>query len=195
MISRKLLSWLGDTLRPSRIGKTAARLGETQKNIQRATTMSSQASGNSPFPWTDSYLLGYPPMDDTHREFVDIVDEMLKSDKQAAALMQRFSEHAERHFTQEREWMESTEFPAAGCHADEHDKVMASVKGVLEQIAKGDISNALPLAHALKDWFPGHADYMDASLGQWMAKRRMGGVPVVLRRNILARDDAAGDRA
>ena len=28
-------------------------------------------------PWTDNYLLGHAPMDDTHREFVEIVDAML----------------------------------------------------------------------------------------------------------------------
>ena len=25
-------------------------------------------------PWTDAFLLGYEPMDDTHREFVEIVE-------------------------------------------------------------------------------------------------------------------------
>jgi len=32
---------------------------------------------------------------------------------------------------------------------------------------------------------PGHADYMDASLSQWMCKKKLGGTPIVLRRNIL----------
>ena len=27
--------------------------------------------------WTDAFLLGYEPMDDTHREFVEIVDKLL----------------------------------------------------------------------------------------------------------------------
>ena len=32
------------------------------------------------FQWTDAYLLGYQPMDETHREFVEIVDAMLAAD-------------------------------------------------------------------------------------------------------------------
>ena len=28
-------------------------------------------------PWTDNYLLGHAPMDDTHREFVDLADEVV----------------------------------------------------------------------------------------------------------------------
>jgi hemerythrin len=43
------------------------------------------------------------------------------------------------------------------------------------------------LAAALADWFPSHADYMDAPLAQWMSKRKLGGVPVVVRRNIVSR--------
>lgn len=148
----------------------------------------------SPFPWSDTYLLGYPPMDETHREFVTIVEALLSSGADAAALLERFAEHAERHFSQEREWMESTDFPAAECHANEHDAVMNSVRGVMEQAKAGDTSRVASLAQALKDWFPGHADYMDASLAQWMAKRKMGGVPVVLRRNILPREEAASQK-
>jgi hemerythrin len=40
------------------------------------------------------------------------------------------------------------------------------------------------LAEALVGWFPGHADYMDAALSHWLAKRSFGGAPVVLRRSV-----------
>ena len=36
---------------------------------------------------------------------------------------------------------------------------------------------------AVKDWFPGHADYLDSALSHWMFKRRFGGKPMVLRRD------------
>ena len=56
-----------------------------------------------PFPWTDTYLLGYTPMDETHREFVQIVDAMLACpDAEFAAHMESFATHAERHFAEER---------------------------------------------------------------------------------------------
>ena len=149
---------------------------------------------SSIFPWTDAYLLGYPPMDETHREFVTLVDALLSSEARSGELLLRFAEHAERHFSQEREWMESTGFPATQCHVDEHAAVLNSVRGVLAQIETGDASRVESLAQALKDWFPGHADYMDASLAQWLAKRRMGGVPVVLRRNILPSEEAGTEK-
>ena len=38
--------------------------------------------------------------------------------------------------------------------------------------------------------FRSHADYMDASLSQWMCKKKLGGTPIVLRRNILDNEKA-----
>ena len=138
------------------------------------------------FSWNDRYLLGYEPMDQTHREFVDIVQAMLSApDAELPALLDRFAVHAERHFSEELEWMRSTEFPALACHADEHEAVMKSVREVQAVVARGDASEGRSLARALADWFPGHADYMDSALAQWMSKKLYGGAPVVLRRNVL----------
>ena len=138
------------------------------------------------FAWTDQFLLGYGPMDTTHREFVDLVGALLAApDAELARHLDLFADHAERHFGEEREWMLATAFPAAQCHIDEHDAVLKSVAEVRGLLAGGDhAATCRALARELARWFPGHADYMDAALSQWMAKRRMGGIPVVLRRGI-----------
>jgi hemerythrin len=144
----------------------------------------------APFTWNDMFLLGYGPMDDTHREFVDIVSALLNSpDADVAGHLEAFARHAETHFEQEREWMESTDFPARGCHVDEHNAVMKSVRDVQQMVAAGDVDEARALAKALADWFPGHADYMDSALAHWMSKRSYGGKPVVLRRNVLPAEE------
>ena len=143
------------------------------------------------FEWTDAYLLGYQPMDDTHREFVEIVDAMLNAeDAGFAACLDAFAAHAETHFEQERVWMEKTDFPAKDCHIDEHAAVMKSVYEVIKLVAEGDVPEGRRLAAELQRWFPGHADYLDASLAQWMVKKSLGGAPIVLKRNVVVRDDA-----
>lgn len=136
------------------------------------------------FTWSDRFLLGHGAMDDTHREFVDIVGAMLAApDGKLAALLDDFMVHAERHFEDERKWMLATDFPAAQCHIDEHNAVLASVHEVRALLANGGHeATCRALARELSRWFPGHADYMDASLAQWLVKKRMGGIPVVLRR-------------
>jgi hemerythrin len=135
------------------------------------------------FAWDDRYLLGYQAMDATHHEFVELVDALLTaSDAGLAAALAAFERHAVAHFADEQAWMDKGDFPARDCHVDEHDKVLASVHAVQEQLAAGDLEMARELAVALKDWFPGHADYMDSALATWLVKREFSGVPLVLKR-------------
>jgi hemerythrin len=148
-------------------------------------------SAENEFFWTDAYLLGYQPMDDTHREFVEVVNAMINApDAEFAAHLDAFARHAETHFEQERAWMEKTGFPAKDCHNDEHDAVMKSVREVIKIVADGDVDEGRRLAAELRRWFPGHADYLDASLAQWLVKKSLGGAPIVVRRNVVVRDDA-----
>jgi hemerythrin len=143
----------------------------------------------TPFPWTDTYLLGYGPMDETHREFVDLVNALLTCDDPAfAAHLEAFARHAEAHFAEEDAWMERTDFPPKDCHIQEHAAVMHSVRQVMEIVRSGNVAEGRRLAAALADWFPGHAFHLDSALSHWMVKRSHGGKPVVLRRNVLAQD-------
>lgn len=136
------------------------------------------------FAWDDRYLLGHIAMDRTHREFVELVDALLTVDDAGLpAALEAFARHAEAHFEQEDRWMEADGFPARECHVDEHAKVLSSVREVQQLLAEGHTEVVRELAEALKDWFPGHADYMDSALAAWLVKREHNGRPLVFRRN------------
>lgn len=137
--------------------------------------------------WSDDRLLGYGPMDETHREFYDVVFRLLTC--QASNALQALAEvtrHAREHFEQENGWMRSTGFPSAQCHIDEHDAVLRSLAEVGQALREGRASESLAhqLAEHLLAWFPGHADYMDSALAAWMSKRQYGGKPVVVKRRL-----------
>lgn len=139
----------------------------------------------SGFDWSDRYLLGQPQMDDTHREFVTHVNALLTvPDDQLAEALAAFEQHAVAHFAQENEWMSMDGFPARDCHVDEHDKVLASVSEVREQLESGDTAIVRELAVALMEWFPEHADYLDSALAKWLVSKAHGGAPIVVRRNV-----------
>jgi hemerythrin len=139
----------------------------------------------SAFEWTDKFLLGYDPMDTTHREFVELVNGLLTCpDDEMAARLAAFVTHAEQHFGDELKWMEATDFPAMQCHADEHAAVLKSTQEVQALVAAGNVEIARKLAAELARWFPGHADYMDSALAHWIVKKRTGGAPLVLKRGI-----------
>ncbi|AQH05454.1 hemerythrin (plasmid) [Burkholderia sp. KK1] len=135
------------------------------------------------FEWNDHYLIGHQPIDDTHEEFVVLVNAMLRADAEAIpAMMEKLAHHVEEHFALEARLMEQYGFPASECHIEEHEKVLASVREVSVLVAAGDTGIAVELAAALADWFPGHSDYMDSALAAWVVKRTAGGAPLVLRR-------------
>lgn len=142
--------------------------------------------------WHDDLKLGYGPIDDVHDEFLALLDALLgASDADMAGSLEAVHQHSRQHFALEEAWMEETDFPARGCHADEHAAVLASMEGVARRVAGGDFEAGRRLARALADWFPGHAEYLDAALAHWMCKKRLGGKPVVLRRAVAARVPAA----
>jgi hemerythrin len=87
-----------------------------------------------------------------------------------------------RHFEQENDLMDQTDFPPRDCHKDEHAKVLQSVRDVLLLVRSGNTTEVRRLAATLKDWFPAHADYMDSALAKWMVKRTHGASPFVFRR-------------
>ena len=137
--------------------------------------------------WSDSYLLGYIPMDDMHEEFVTLVNALREAKpSEFPERLKAFEEHAVRHFGQEDEWMTKHDFPSGGCHIDEHGNVLKSVRHVLSLPIEEMIPVGQGLIDALEHWFPGHADYMDSALAKWMVKQSFSGArvaPVVLRRN------------
>lgn len=133
--------------------------------------------------WDERYLVGHSGIDRTHAEFVELLATLLRAaDDDLPRLLDELVAHVETHFALEERLMDETEFPARDCHADEHARVMASVREVRADVAAGEREVARDLARALADWFPGHSDYMDSALAIWVVKRRTAGAPVVLRR-------------
>ncbi len=150
--------------------------------------MSTEHPTPQPLHWGDQYLLGYTPIDEVHEEFVGLVGRLQSgTDAELPALLDQFAIHLEQHFELENTWMVETDFPPRDCHIDEHAAVMASVREVQALPAEEQVEVIRNLAEALADWFPKHADQLDSALAHWMAKKRLGGKPVVLRRGLKLR--------
>lgn len=124
-------------------------------------------------------------MDQTHEEFVELIGALtVSSDDRMALAVDAVLAHARRHFGEEDRWMTETAFPARECHANEHAAVLQSIEAVRDRVERGERFTGRRLAEALTEWLPAHLDYLDAPLAHWMCKRRLGGKPVVVRRQI-----------
>ena len=115
--------------------------------------------------WSDTLELGQDVMDGTHREFVELLNRVGSAPE--AELLPRLDEfiaHTEAHFGQEEKWMEAMQFPPLGCHRNEHEGVLEIMREVRKRIAGGETHYGQVLAKAIAEWFPLHAQSMDAVL-------------------------------
>ena len=139
-----------------------------------------------PLTWSDVWLTGFGPLDDTHREFVEVAAALRDGPGTALpAALDAFERHAREHFGQEDRWMRETAFPAAACHIDEHAAVMATVDELRDHLRRGgDVAELRRFGAELARWFVGHAAHLDSALAHWMYARQGVGKPLVLRREV-----------
>ena len=124
--------------------------------------------------WSDALSLELDFMDNTHREFVDLLaaTELANDD----TVLERFSaliDHTDDHFGREDQWMRDTHFSSSNCHAMQHNVVLQVMReGLKRGQEQGDLKMVRQMAHELGIWFPQHAQTMDAALALHL--RRVG---------------------
>ena len=117
--------------------------------------------------WTAALSVGDARMDDTHEEFVSMLNQLLATPpNEQLPLYLRFIEHTVAHFAQEERWMLATGFSADNCHAGHHATILETMNAVLEHSEKGAADIIKRMALALVEWFPQHTASMDAGLAQ-----------------------------
>jgi hemerythrin-like metal-binding protein len=115
--------------------------------------------------WSEALALGLAEMDATHQEFVTLLDQVQRSGAdELEARWAALIEHTQAHFGQEDQWMQSTGFSSANCHSTQHKVVLHVMREGLNQ-AQGERHAVIrQMASELADWFPAHAQTMDAAL-------------------------------
>ncbi len=127
--------------------------------------------------WSDALALDLPVMDDTHREFVDLLATVdAAADDTLLAHWAVLVNHTDDHFGREDEWMQTTGFASSNCHSMQHKIVLQVMREGLQRGEAGDLAVVRQMARELAVWFPQHAQAMDASLALHL--RRIGYDPV-----------------
>lgn len=123
--------------------------------------------------WTETLALQQPRMDRTHREFIDLLcgveaalDAGLPALTEAYAA---FVQHTVAHFAEEDAWMARLGFAPESCHAQQHAQVLEALHEVQRRLHAGGEAHLLrSLVPALAEWFPTHAQTLDAGLALTM---------------------------
>lgn len=123
--------------------------------------------------WDDHLVLDRGVMDDTHREFIGLLNRLADvPDEQMLEALDEFIAHTEAHFSQEQRWMEQMSFPPVECHVREHDGVLETARAVRDRVTAGETGLGRVLAHAVAEWFANHAASMDNVLALYMKDKR-----------------------
>ena len=144
--------------------------------------------------WSEALALQQPRMDQTHREFIELLQLLEQSiGLDAATLDERFVallEHTEAHFAQEDRWIAAIGFAPQNCHSFQHAHVLKVLREVQQIVHRdGDGQVVRQIVDELAQWFTGHAQSMDAALAQTMIERGYDPETGTLRHPIAA--DAA----
>lgn len=124
--------------------------------------------------WSDALVLELDFMDDTHREFVDLLATVETSDDtELLAHFEALIDHTDDHFGREDRWMRETQFSSSNCHTLQHTVVLQVMReGLKRGQEQNDLALVRQMAKELGIWFPQHAQSMDAALALHL--RRVG---------------------
>ncbi len=146
--------------------------------------------------WSDDLVMNMDKMDQTHREFVDLLaaTELAPEDKLIASFIELIA-HTEEHFSGENQWMQDVSFGPGGCHTDEHDMILKVMREALRRGQEdGNLKLVRQLTGELAVWFDGHAKSMDAVLAMFLKEVEYDPVTrIVHKPQVLPEGVAAGE--
>jgi hemerythrin-like metal-binding protein len=117
--------------------------------------------------WSDSLALGLPGLDDSHREFVDLLGAVLSAPN--GELLARWSdllEHTRAHFAEEEQWMKLSGDVGAYRHVLQHRFILHVMCEAQRAGLAGNFGALRLTAHELGAWFPRHVQGLDAELAR-----------------------------
>jgi hemerythrin-like metal-binding protein len=119
--------------------------------------------------WSEALQLDYPPMDEVHHAFVDLLAQAQSApDDALVPAWSAVIEHTVGHFGREDEWMRRTRFAAADNHMLQHRVVLNILREGLGLARSGNTMAVREMAGELAVWFAKHTQTLDAALALHM---------------------------
>lgn len=134
--------------------------------------------------WSPELALGDARTDTTHEEFVELVNATSAAAPEARlALYQELLAHTVEHFAQEERWMTACGIPPDFCHFGQHNSVLQVMREVERRALLGEMALIENMLEALVEWFPQHAQSMDAGLVSYLTEKGFDTVSETFKNN------------
>ena len=127
--------------------------------------------------WDNAFSVGFEPIDDQHKELVNMVNELFDSCKQGGAVadkaflqtVNKAANYAREHFSAEEKYMVQAGFPKLAEHRKLHDDFLNTVMQTIQDFKAGKIA-PVELAKFLKKWLLTHIAESDKQYAPYLAK-------------------------
>jgi hemerythrin len=116
--------------------------------------------------WTDRLTTGIPAMDQQHRQFIDLINQLDQAVRVSVRnpaipnVLSKLAQCTNGHFEKEEILMQETGFVGLEGHHAVHQKLLRAVTEVMERVGAGKLSASANMAAFLRFWLEKHiADY------------------------------------
>jgi hemerythrin len=123
--------------------------------------------------WTDALLVGVDFIDRDHQDAVEAINRMAAACHDGLPVLadlEAFRHHCALHFGREEEMMRQVDFFALEPHSGEHERVLAEMDRIAEQLRAGEACLAY-FAEDLPQWFLEHRATMDFVTAEFARNR------------------------
>ena len=129
--------------------------------------------------WSDSYSVGIKLIDDQHKGFLALVNELFNNpveyyvddeDAERARFkgaMKQTVSYVKHHFSTEENYMMATRFPGYADHKRIHDAFILTIIQTARDFDAGKRLMSEKLAYFLKDWVLSHVAVMDVQYARY----------------------------
>lgn len=122
--------------------------------------------------WSDTLMLDYAPMDNMHREFVQLLGEVESCpDHELPQRWAHMVQCTQTLFRREDNWMNSTHFSSGANHVMQHRVVLNVMREGLALARDGNHPPVREMAAELARWFAKHIQSLDAALALHMRRQ------------------------
>ena len=131
------------------------------------------------FEWSHQDNLGIAAIDDDHRKFVGLINELHGAVRQGngpelqGKILANLIIHVNSHFAAEEDLMRKWQYPMYREHKSEHHVFAQRVYEMQRQFALGNQSLAIETLNSLSNWFQHHIKGTDSKLRPCALKNLM----------------------
>lgn len=117
--------------------------------------------------WEDSYSVGVSHIDEQHKIFFGILNELnesvfaMKSQDVLGKIFKELSDYSNYHFDTEEKYFADFNYDGAQPHIAEHKNYIKRLGEIEAKIGADETKTALELIDFMEDWMVHHIDVMD----------------------------------